>query len=95
MWGASKMGDSGAVSIPVPIPIPSKPLIPTLIPIPVFLFQATMIPVPIPIPAFQSDLIPIPIPKWRKMSVIPELIPISESESPIFGGHAHHSIFCY
>ena len=38
------------------------------------------------IPAFPIDLIPIPIPipKWLKISVIPESIPIPESESPIF-----------
>ena len=42
--------------------------------------------IPIPIPTFPSDLIPNPIliPKWLKIRIIPELIPFSESESPIF-----------
>ena len=38
--------------------------------------------------AFLSNLIPISIPKWLKISVIPEWIPITESESPIF---AHYT----
>ncbi len=43
--------------------------------------------IPVGWKTFLSNLIPISIPKWLKIGVIPESIPIPESESPIFVLH--------